>query len=387
LVSGERIELPTNSLQNHSLCSHHLTVDLFAALNLRLAAFSARIGQHIINAGSRTLRVLAAVAAFGLTVPGSIATLAQNQKQSGSPEMGRLTAIVLGAAGGGGYPQWNCRCAVCQLAWARDWRVKPRTQASVAVSADGEHWTLLNTSPDLRAQLLATRSLQPRTAPRGTPIAAVVLTGAEVDQIAGLLTLRERQNFTVFATAETIAALTANPIFGVLAAETVTCTAVACDAPFSLPGGMTAELFAVPGKVALYLEGEDPALAAETGANVGVELVCGSGRLAYVPGAAGVTAEMRARLARADVIFFDGTLFVDDEMILTGTGSKTGRRMGHMPIDGEGGTLAALAGLPGRRILTHINNTNPILIEDSIERRKVVAAGFEIAEDGMEIVL
>jgi len=301
--------------------------------------------------------------------------------------MGRLTAIVLGAAAGGGFPQWNCRCPVCRLAWAGDARAKPRTQASLALSADGERWTLLNASPDLRVQLLATPALQPRAGPRDSPIAAVVLTGAEVDQIAGLLTLRERQGFTVFATTETVAALNANPIFGVLAAGVVTRKIVARNEPFSLPGGLDAELFAVPGKVALYLEGEDPALAAETGANVGVEIVCGSGRLVYVPGAAGLTTALRERLARADVVLFDATLFVDDEMIATGTGDKSGRRMGHMPLDGDDGTLAALAGLPGRRILTHINNTNPILIEGSLERRKVEDAGFEVAEDGMEIVL
>jgi pyrroloquinoline quinone biosynthesis protein B len=246
---------------------------------------------------------------------------------------------------------------------------------------------LLNASPDLRVQLLATPALQPRAGPRDSPIAAVVLTGAEVDQIAGLLTLRERQGFTVFATTETVAALNANPIFGVLAAGVVTRKIVARNERFSLPGGLDAELFAVPGKVALYLEGEDPALAAETGANVGVEIVCGSGRLVYVPGAAGLTTALRERLARADVVLFDATLFVDDEMIATGTGDKSGRRMGHMPLDGDDGTLAALAGLPGRRILTHINNTNPILIEGSLERRKVEDAGFEVAEDGMEIVL
>lgn len=301
--------------------------------------------------------------------------------------MGRLTAIVLGAAAGGGFPQWNCQCPVCRLAWTGDRRVKPRTQASLAVTADGEHWILLNASPDLRAQLLATPALQPRPGARGSPISAVVLTGAEVDQVAGLLTLRERQGFTVFATADTLAALAANPIFGVLAADLVAREAVAPDQSFSLPGGLDAELFAVPGKVALYLEGDDPALAAETGANVGVELVCGARRLVYVPGAAGVTAALRARLARADVVLFDGTLFVDDEMISTGTGSKTGRRMGHMPVDGEDGALAALAGLRARCILTHINNTNPILIEGSVERRKVEDAGIEIAEDGMEIVL
>lgn len=300
--------------------------------------------------------------------------------------MGRPAAIVLGAAAGGGFPQWNCSCDVCRLAWSGDRRVKRRTQASLAVSADGEHWILLNASPDLRAQLLATPALQPHGDPRGSPIAAVVLTGAEIDQTAGLLTLRERQGFTVYATAETLAAVGANPMFGVLGAV-VTRKAIAHDERFALPGGVTAALFAVPGKVALYLEDSDPALAAETGANVGVELVCGARRLAYVPGAAAMTPRLRERLARADIVFFDGTLFVDDEMITTGTGSKTGRRMGHMPIDGADGTLAALAGLGGRRILTHINNTNPILIEGSPERRKVEQAGFEIAEDGMEIVL
>ena len=301
--------------------------------------------------------------------------------------MGRLTAIVLGSAGGGGFPQWNCRCPACQLAWAGDTRVKARAQASLAVSGDGEQWILLNATPDLRAQLLATPSLQPRTDLRSSPIAAVILTGAEVDQVAGLLTLRERQAFTVLATDDTLAALEANPIFGVLAADAVRRRTVALGVRFPLPGGLEAELFAVPGKVALYLEGEAPALAAETGANVGVEIVCGARRLAYVPGAAAVPPALRERLAGADVILFDATLFTDDEMIATGTGEKTGRRMGHMPLDGPDGTLAALAGLGGRRILTHINNTNPILIEGSPQRRKVEAAGFEVAHDGMEIVL
>jgi pyrroloquinoline quinone biosynthesis protein B len=247
---------------------------------------------------------------------------------------------------------------------------------------------LLNASPDLRAQLLATPPLQPAEASaRGSPIAAVMLTGAEVDQVAGLLTLRERGDFTVFATAETMAALDANPIFNVLSVDLVKRQVVVPQRPFALPGGLTAELFAAPGKVPLYLEGDTPELAAETGANVGVELLCDSRRLAYIPGAAAVNAAVLTRLARADVVLFDGTLFTDDEMIATGIGTKTGRRMGHMPVDGENGTLAALAGLPGRRILTHINNTNPILIEGSNERRKVEAAGFEVAEDGMEIVL
>jgi pyrroloquinoline quinone biosynthesis protein B len=255
------------------------------------------------------------------------------------------------------------------------------------VSGDGEHWILVNATPDLRAQLLATPCLQPRTDLRGSPIAAVILTGAEVDQVAGLLTLRERQALTVLATKDTLAALAANPIFGVLSADLVRRQEVALGVRFPLPGNLAVELFTVPGKVALYLEGEVPALAAETGANVGVEIICGARRLAYVPGAAGVPPVLRERLARADVILSDATLFTDEEMIATGTGEKTGRRMGHMPLDGADGTLAALAGLGGRRILTHINNTNPILIEGSPERRQVEAAGFEVAADGMEIVL
>jgi pyrroloquinoline quinone biosynthesis protein B len=301
--------------------------------------------------------------------------------------MGRLTAIVLGAAAGGGFPQWNCRCRVCQLAWSGDARVRPRTQASLAVSSDDGEWTLLNASPDLRAQIQATPVLHPRQALRGSPIAALVLSGAEIDQTAGLLTLRERQSFKLFATSDTLAALGGNPIFSVLAAGVVERTALTLNKIFALPGGLQAEIFSVPGKAPLYLEGGDLVLDAETGANVGIEIQSSGRRLLYIPGAAGITPAMLDRCRRADVVLFDGTLFVDDEMIKSETGTKTGRRMGHMPIAGADGTLAALRDLTARRILTHINNTNPILIEDSAERRIVEAAGFEVAEDGMEIEL
>src|SRR5436305_5491464 len=161
--------------------------------------------------------------------------------------MGRLTAIVLGAAAGGGYPQWNCRCAVCRLAWDGDPRVTPRTQASLALSADGEHWTPLNASPDLRAQLAATPALHPRSL-RSSPVAAVVLTGGEIDQTAGLLNLRERQAFTLYGTAEALGFLAENPMFDVLASDLVPRTAVTVDQAFTLPGGITATLFMVPGK-------------------------------------------------------------------------------------------------------------------------------------------
>ena len=300
--------------------------------------------------------------------------------------MGRLTAVVLGSAAGGGFPQWNCRCPVCRLAWEGDARVRARTQASLAVSADGKRWVLLNASPDLRAQLAATPRLQPQGGVRGSPIEAVVLTGAEVDQIAGLLHLRERQPFTVYATDATLAILAGNAIFGVLADDVVKRKPVALDAPFSA-AGIEIELFAAPGKVPLYLEQGEPQTAELSETNVGVELRAGGKRLLFVPGAAEVTPALRARLEKADVAMFDGTLFTDDEMIRNGSGAKTGRRMGHMPIDGADGSLQALKDISARRYYVHINNTNPILIDGSPERRKVEAAGFTVAEDGMEVAL
>jgi pyrroloquinoline quinone biosynthesis protein B len=298
-----------------------------------------------------------------------------------------LTAIVLGAAAGGGFPQWNCNCDVCRLAWAGDKRVRPRTQASLAVTSDGRRWTLVNASPDLRAQIQATPQLHPREAARASPIAAVVLTGAEIDQTAGLLSLRERSPFLLYATAATLAAISDNPMFGVLSTDVVTRRAITPGERFALASGIEAELFIVPGKLPLYLEGDDPDIKNETGANVGVELCDGRSRIAYVPGAAAVTPVLRERLGRADVLLFDGTLFADDEMIRTETGKKSGRRMGHLPINGPDGSLAALAGLSSRRIFVHINNTNPLLVDGSPERARVAAAGWEVAEDGMEILL
>ena len=299
--------------------------------------------------------------------------------------MGRLTAIVLGAAAGGGFPQWNCNCAVCRLAWAGDPRVRARSQASLAVRIDGEEWLILNASPDLRTQILANPALHPRTDLRASPIKAVLLTGAEIDQTAGLLTLRERQPFTLNATAATFAALAENPMFGVLDPRVVKRRAVTPGETLVF-GDVGAEIFTVPGKVPLFLERGEPQIE-ETSVNIGVELTSDGKRMIFMPGAAAITPAIRRRLERADVILFDGTLFTDDEMIASGTGSKTGRRMGHMPIDREGGSLEALAGLSARRIYIHINNTNPILIDGSPERRRVEEAGFEIAEDGMEIVL
>lgn len=299
--------------------------------------------------------------------------------------MGRLTAIVLGSAAGGAFPQWNCRCPVCALAWAGDRRVKPRTQASIAVSAGDGRWTLVNASPDLPAQIRATAPLHPRGDLRGSPIDAVVLTGAEIDQIAGLLSLRESTPFTLYATPASHAAVAANAMYGAM--TSMSRRAVNPGERFMLAGDIEATLFMVPGKLPLYLEGEAPEVDTESAANVGIELHRDGARLVFVPGAAALTERMRERFARADVILFDGTLFTDDEMVRTHTGQKTGRRMGHMPIDGDGGSLQALDGLSARRIFVHINNTNPVLIDGSVQRRKAESAGWQIAEDGMEIVL
>jgi pyrroloquinoline quinone biosynthesis protein B len=273
------------------------------------------------------------------------------------------------------------------LAWDGDARVRRSTQASLAVTADGRRFVLFNASPDLREQIAATPALQPHDGLRGSPIAAVVLTGGEIDQTAGLLALRERHAFAIHGTAETLRAVAANPMFHALGPDIVTRHPCAMDAPFVPLDGLSAELFKVPGKVPLYLEDDNPALAAETEANVGIELTAGDRRLVFVPGCAAVTPTLKARLAGADVLLFDGTLFRDDEMIATGTGNKTGRRMGHIPIDGEGSSLAALADCAARRIYIHINNTNPIRVAGSPERRKVEAAGWEIAEDGLKIEL
>ena len=269
-----------------------------------------------------------------------------------------LTAIVLGAAAGGGFPQWNCNCDVCRLAWAGDARVRPRTQASLAVSAGGERWTLLNASPDLRSQIMRRRALHPHGARRGSPVDKVVLTGAEIDQTAGLLSLRERSPFNLIATAATLAALADNPMFGVLAPDVVRRRAVTPGERFTLDGGMSAELFMVPGKLPLYLEGENPDVASETAANVGIEVTDGRARLVFMPGAAAITPALRERLARADAILFDGTLYTDDEMIRSGTGTKTGRRMGHMPIDGRTARLRRWTGF--RRGASSCTSTTPI---------------------------
>jgi len=304
-----------------------------------------------------------------------------------------LQVRILGAAAGGGFPQWNSNTAGCRRARSGDIRAAPRTQASVAISARPHQWFLLNASPDLRQQIEATECLHPHQGLRSSPIAGVVLTGGDVDAVAGLLTLRERHAFTVYATARIHQVLDANPIFEVLARDTVTrqCVAVgalvALTAPDGTPSGLTVELFSVPGKVPLYLEDATGTPAIVEGEDtVGVAVSHEGRRLFYIPGCARMTGGLANRLRGADVVLFDGTLWSDDEMLRAGVGGKTGSRMGHMSVSGPDGTIAAFRTIDVRRkILLHINNSNPILLDDSTERAEVEAAGWEVAYDGMEI--
>lgn len=293
-----------------------------------------------------------------------------------------MILTVLGAAAGGGVPQWNCACRNCTLARAGD---LPRmTQSSVAVSLDGTGWVVLNASPDIRAQLAV-----PRFAPsglRGSPVKAVVVTNADVDHIAGLLSLREGTGFDLWASAETQAVLAASPVFGVLS-DVVARREMSLDVGFSPLPGLTVTPFAVPGKVALFLEAELGAGHLLGGQTLGLEITGGGKRVYHIPGCAEVPDWLLRRVEGADLILFDGTVFADDEMVREGVGTKTGGRMGHVAISGPGGTLERFAGSRiGRKLMIHINNTNPILRPDSPERAAVMAAGWEVSQDGMEVI-
>ena len=307
-----------------------------------------------------------------------------------------LHAVVLGAAAGGGFPQWNSNAPACREVRRGGGRARARSQASVALSANERDWFVLNASPDLRLQIEATAVLHPREGLRSSPISGVVATGGDVDAIAGLLHLRERHHFTLFAPARVLDVIAANPIFGVLAPDYVGRVELPLDETVALAGmagdaGLAARAFAVPGKVPLYLEegGRDPGLS-EAGDAVGLELIdtAAGNSFFFIPGCAFVTAGLRQRLAGSALVFFDGTLWCDDEMIRAGVGDKTGRRMGHISMSGLEGAIAAFADLAvRRRIFIHINNSNPVLFEDSPERREAETAGWEIAYDGMEVRL
>jgi pyrroloquinoline quinone biosynthesis protein B len=297
-----------------------------------------------------------------------------------------LRVVVLGSAAGGGVPQWNCACPVCNLAWSGDARVGRRTQSSIALSVDGDAFALVNASPDLRQQILATPVLHPRGGLRHSPIRGVIVTNADVDHVAGLLTLRERQNLTLHATTATLATLAANAIFNVLAAECVERRAIALNVPFAPLAEMEVTAFALPGKVALWLEGDQVEIGGESETTIGLELKAGGKRVVYAPGCADVTDALLERVEGADLLFFDGTTFTDDEMIAHGLSQKTAQRMGHTAMSGSAGAMKRFARAKiGRRIFIHINNSNPALIAGSPERILVEDAGWELAFDGMEV--
>jgi pyrroloquinoline quinone biosynthesis protein B len=308
-----------------------------------------------------------------------------------------LRVVVLGAGAGGGVPQWNCGCEGCRAARSGGHELQ-RTQASVAFSGDGEHWFLINASPDLRQQLNATPQLHPKAgALRHTPIAGVILTNSEVDAVAGLLSMREGSPFTVYAHEKVLAILSTNSIFNVLNEKNVRRQPIALREPFEprLPDGTRSGLevlpFAVPGKSAWYLEGKvHPGGENGDGDTLGLSITDkATGKCFYfIAACAEVTDALKAEIDGAALVFFDGTVWRDDEMIRAGLGHKTGRSMGHVAMSGDDGAIARLADLSiDRKLFLHINNSNPALLPGSPERNAAEQAGWQIPADGTEIVL
>jgi pyrroloquinoline quinone biosynthesis protein B len=308
-----------------------------------------------------------------------------------------LRVVVLGAAAGGGVPQWNCGCPICLKARSGHPELQS-TQASIAISADDDHWFLINASPDLRQQLIATPQLHPKAGKlRHSPIAGVILTNGEIDAVAGLLSMREGWPFTIYAHAKVLSVLKANSIFNVLTEKNVRRQPIEIDAPFepALPDGSASGIeilpFAVSGKAAWYLEGTvHPAGGEAAGDTLGLRIrdKATAKCFYFLAACAGVTDDLRSRLAGAPLIFFDGTVWRDDELIAAGLGNKTGQSMGHIAMSGDSGAIEALAGLDiGRKIFLHINNSNPALLRDSTERKIAERAGWQIPADGTEITL
>jgi pyrroloquinoline quinone biosynthesis protein B len=308
-----------------------------------------------------------------------------------------LRVVVLGAAAGGGIPQWNCGCPVCRMARTRHPELQS-TQASIAISADGDHWFLINASPDLRQQLTATPQLHPAAGQlRHSPIAGVILTNGEIDAVAGLLSMREGWPFTIYGHERVLSILRTNSIFNVLGEKNVKRQPIEVDQAFepSLPDGSPSGIevvpFAVPGKGAWYLEGKaHPAGGDGIGDTLGLRIADkSSGKHFYFLAAcAHVTDDLKSRLAGASAIFFDGTVWRDDELIAAGLGNKTGQGMGHIAMSGETGAIESLAGLDiDRKMFLHINNSNPVWLGDSAERKTAERAGWQIPADGTEITL
>lgn len=302
-----------------------------------------------------------------------------------------MRIIVLGSGAGGGFPQWNCNCRNCRGLREGSVRATPRTQSSLAVSDGGGGWLLVNASPDLRAQIASCPPLQPARAIRDTAIAAVLLVDAQIDHATGLMTLREhRTRLPVHCTPSVHSDLTTGyPLLSVLEAY--------CGIDWHPIDALAGTPFAVAGLPGLELRpipipGEAPPYSPRRGRpapddTIGLTFVDrASGRsVFYAPGLAEFTPPIREAARRADVVLVDGTLWKDDELAAQGASHKTGREMGHLAQSGRGGMVEELSALPGRRILIHINNTNPILDEDSPERKRLDALGIEVAYDGLEI--
>ncbi|KON81243.1 pyrroloquinoline quinone biosynthesis protein PqqB [Azoarcus sp. PA01] len=300
-----------------------------------------------------------------------------------------MKILILGSSAGGGFPQWNCNCRNCDGVRHGTVRARARTQSSIAVSANGDDWVLFNASPDLLAQIRANPCLQPARALRDSGIAGVVLIDAQVDHTTGLFMLREGKPLPVWCTAQVHEDLTTgNPVFNVLSHF---CTVawhrlqVAPPTPFTVPGVAGLRFTPVPlaSKAPPYSPHRDDP---HPGDNIGVLIEdAASGRkVFYAPGFGAMQTHLERYLADADCVLLDGTFWSDDEMIRLGISTRTAREIGHLPQAGAGGMIELLARYPRpRKILIHINNTNPILDEDSHERAELARHGIEVAADGM----
>lgn len=287
---------------------------------------------------------------------------------------------IIGSAAGGGFPQWNCNCPVC--AAGREGRATPRTQSSIVIRSGEDPWYLVNASPDLLRQLADLPT--DRSALRSNPIAGVVLTDGEIDHTAGLLLLRESGTpLRVYSTAEVRAALTDRyPLLRMLESYCgVDWRPLAEDGPTALEGSsLTVDPFPTGGDAPLYMDGAP----GPSAIGLTVRDTAAGGTLVYVPAIESLDATVTARLAEGDTVLADGTFFRHDDLVALGMGERDSWAMGHAPLTGEGGALDALAALDARTVLVHINNTNPILVEGSAERREVEQRGLVISEDGME---
>ncbi|HTO68343.1 MAG TPA: pyrroloquinoline quinone biosynthesis protein PqqB [Myxococcota bacterium] len=295
---------------------------------------------------------------------------------------------MLGSAAGGGFPQWNCGCTNCSGLRAGTVRARARTQESVAVSGDGEYWFLLNASPEIRAQIESFAPLWPR-AKRHSPVSGVLLTNGDLDHVLGLLSLRESHPIQVWSTAAVRGGFAeGNPLYATLERfpAQVRWHALELGREIALCSGLFATALAIPGKLPLHLERTH---AASPEDNVGLRIrdARTGGVLAYLPAVAGPSSAVEAAVAGADCTCFDGTFWSSDELVAAGLGTRRAEDMAHWPVGGATGSLEFLAKLPGRRILIHVNNTNPLLREDGAELAAARAAGVEVAHDGLELAL